>query len=393
MSAKKSKITVVGAGYVGMSVSILLGRQHKVTLFDINKSKIKAIQNDNWKKTFKDPSGFIKENQIDIFSTTNKELAYKDADIIIIATPTDYSENTNRFDTSSVDGVVSDIFLQNKKAIILIKSTVPVGYTDSLKEKYKTSRVIFSPEFLTEGNALYDNLFPSRIVIGDSSEKGKLIANILSSAALLEDPPTLLVSAIEAESIKLFANTFLAMRVAFFNELDSFAFAKKLDSYNLIKGISLDPRIGDYYNNPSFGYGGYCLPKDTKQLLAEYENMPQKLIAATISSNEIRKEFISNQVLSLDESPIGIYRLSMKKDSDNFRSSAILDVIKKISKSGKKIYIYEPLLKDNFFIECEVIKNIDEFKDKCSIILANRIDSEIDDIKSKCFSRDLFNAN
>lgn len=393
ISNKAKKITIVGAGYVGMSIAAVLSQLNEVTILDIDHERVNKVNNNKSTVYDEDINNFLTSNNLNLQATTNKNHAYKDADYIIIATPTNFDEKSNYFDTSAVDSVISDIFESNLSAVIIIKSTIPVGYTNSLKKKYKTSQIIFSPEFLREGKALMDNLYPSRIIIGSLSIEGRNFANLLKEGAIKENIECLFMDSNEAESVKLFANTFLAMRVSFFNELDSFALTNKLNTKDIIKGISLDERIGDIYNNPSFGYGGYCLPKDTKQLLASYENTPQNLMQAIVQSNETRKNFLSNEIAKLKPEVIGFYRLVMKEGSDNLRHSAILDIFKLLKNKGFEIIVFEPLLTERYFEESTVIESLDEFKIKSELIVTNRLDSNLLDVKNKCFSRDLFNIN
>lgn len=391
-NAVRYKITVVGAGYVGMSLATLLAKKNSVTVLDIDVEKINKINNKESTIEDSEISKHLKQN-LNIHATSDKGIAYKEAEFIIIATPTDYDESLNKFDTRSVDACVDNAVRCNKSATIIIKSTIPVGHTDMLQKKYKTDRVFFSPEFLREGKALIDNLFPSRIVVGSHTKPAKIFADLCINASMKEDVPSLFVSSKEAESIKLFANTYLAMRVAFFNELDSYALSNNLCPKNIIDGVCFDERIGDGYNNPSFGYGGYCLPKDTKQLLANFKDIPQALIGAIIESNEIRKTFLSNQIIIKKPSSIGIYRLVMKEGSDNFRSSAIKDIIVKLKSSNLKVLIYEPDLDEETYLGSEVTTSLEKFKQKSEMIITNRMNEDLVDVSSKCFSRDIFGIN
>tara|TARA_Y100001935_G_scaffold152249_1_gene125605 strand:- start:191 stop:1360 length:1170 start_codon:yes stop_codon:yes gene_type:complete len=384
------KITVVGSGYVGMSLSVLLAQHNDVIVLDIDRERVDIIN--NRKSTIADSEIdlFLCKKKLSISATLDKKTAYENSQFIVIATPTNYDEDTNRFDTHSVDSVVEDALKHNSDALIVIKSTVPVGHTKSLQEKFNTSRIIFSPEFLREGNALKDNLYPSRIIVGSNSRASEAFADMLKKAAKKENIETLFIRSTEAEAIKLFANTYLAMRVSFFNELDSYALANGLDTQSIIKGVSLDDRIGAGYNNPSFGYGGYCLPKDTKQLLANYEQVPQTLINAIVSSNTTRKEFIANEILKLKPKVVGFYRLVMKAESDNFRSSAIQGIMKRIKAKGLKVIVYEPTLGESHFYGSKVEKNLSSFISQSDLVVCNRNADELNEIKHKVFTRDVF---
>ncbi len=387
------KLTVVGSGYVGLSLAVLLAQHNDVTVLDIDGSQVDKVNSKQSTVVDNEIESFLTKKELSLFATLDKQIAYKDASFIVVATPTNYDPDTNRFDTSSVDSVVDDALSINTKALIVIKSTIPVGHTKWLQQKHQTNRVIFSPEFLREGQALKDNLYPSRIVVGSQLDVAKEFAGLLVQSAMKDDIETLFIRSTEAEAVKLFANTFLAMRVSFFNELDSYALAHDLDTKHIIKGVCLDQRIGDGYNNPSFGYGGYCLPKDTKQLLANYEQVPQNLIQAIVSSNVTRKDFVAEEILKLKPKIVGFYRLVMKEGSDNFRSSAIQGIMKRIKAKGIEVVIYEPTLHEEIFFGSRVLGNIDEFKRKSDIIVANRRSDALEDVHAKCFSRDLFGDN
>ena len=387
-------ITIVGSGYVGMSLAVLLAQTNKVTVLDIDEDRIKKInQRDS---TVEDDyiNEYLKKDNVRLIATSDLNDAYLGTDLIIIATPTNYDPVKNYFDTSSIDLVIKDIFSINKSALVVIKSTIPIGYTEELQTKFCSENILFSPEFLREGKALYDNLYPSRIIIGSKLPIANKFANLLAESALKESVDVLLMEPKEAEAIKLFSNTYLAMRIAFFNELDTFSLKNNLNSKSIIDGMSYDDRIGHGYNNPSFGYGGYCLPKDTKQLAANYENVPERLISAIVESNKIRKEFIAKYILDKKLKNIGIYRLVMKEGSDNFRESAIQDIIKKIKKNiNMSIKIYEPLFTGKNFEGCNVEKDLETFKSTSDIIIANRLSEEINDVMFKTFSRDIFNVD
>ena len=389
----KAKITVVGSGYVGMSLAVLLAKDNDVKVLDIDAERIEKIN--NFKSTIvdKDIVQYLSNEKLSLSATLDEEIAYQDSDFIIVATPTNYDVETNQFDTGTVDSVVEEALTKNSEALVIIKSTVPVGYTKSLQDKFKTSRIIFSPEFLREGQALHDNLYPSRIIVGSECELGVKFAHLLQQASDKKEVDTLFMRSTEAEAVKLFANTYLAMRVSFFNELDSYALANDLDTKSIIQGVSLDDRIGDSYNNPSFGYGGYCLPKDTKQLLANYEHVPQTLIKAIVSSNTTRKDFIADEIRKLNPKLVGFYRLVMKADSDNFRSSAIQGIMKRIKAKGIEVVVFEPELDQEEFYGSKVIVDLNEFKEMSDIIVTNRKATVLEDVKHKCFSRDLFGDN
>jgi len=387
---KKNKITVVGAGYVGMSLAVLLSQHNDVTVLDINPSRVEKVNNKQSTVADGEIEAFLSERELSLQATLDKHSAYKGASFIVVATPTNYDTDSNRFDTSTVDSVVKDAFEINSEALIVIKSTIPVGHTKSLQEKYTSNRIVFSPEFLREGRALKDNLFPSRIIVGSQLEEAKEFAKLLVEGATKKNIEILVLRSTEAEAVKLFSNTYLAMRVSFFNELDSYALAHDLDTKSIINGVSLDERIGDGYNNPSFGYGGYCLPKDTKQLLANYEHIPQTLIQAIVSSNTTRKDFIADSIINLNPKVVGIYRLVMKQDSDNYRMSAIQGVMKRIKSKGIEVLVFEPTIKEPYFFGSPVIQSLDEFMKSSEIIVANRVDDAMESIKEKVFTRDLF---
>jgi UDPglucose 6-dehydrogenase len=390
---KKIKITVVGSGYVGMSLAVLLAQHNDVTVLDIDPRQVEKVNNKESTVADVDIEKFLSKKALSLSSTLNDEAAYKGSSFVIVATPTNYDPEANRFDTSSVDNVVKNALDLNPDALVVIKSTIPIGHTKSLQEKFHTNRVIFSPEFLREGQALKDNLYPSRIVVGGDSEKAAQFAKLLIEGAEKEVIKTLFIGSSEAEALKLFANNYLAMRVAFFNELDSYALGNNLDTKSIIEGICLDERIGGGYNNPSFGYGGYCLPKDTKQLLANYNQVPQDIIQATVWSNATRKDFIAHEILKQSPKVVGFYRLIMKEGSDNFRSSAIKGIIKRIKAAGVEIIIYEPTLNEETFDGSRVIVNLDDFKSKSNIVVANRMSESLADIKSRVFTRDVFGDN
>ena len=389
----KAKITVVGSGYVGMSLAVLLAKDNDVKVLDIDAERIEKINNFQSTIVDKDIVQYLSNEKLSLSATLDEEIAYQDSDFIIIATPTNYDVDTNQFDTGTVDSVVKEALIKNSKALIVIKSTIPVGHTKSLQDKFQTSRIIFSPEFLREGQALHDNLYPSRIIVGGECELGIKFAHLLQQASDKKEVDTLFMRSTEAEAVKLFANTYLAMRVSFFNELDSYALANELDTKSIIQGVSLDDRIGDSYNNPSFGYGGYCLPKDTKQLLANYEHVPQTLIKAIVSSNTTRKDFIADEIRKFNPKLVGFYRLVMKADSDNFRSSAIQGIMKRIKAKGIEVVVFEPELDQEEFYGSKVIVDLNEFKEMSDIIVTNRKATTLEDVEHKCFTRDLFGDN